>query len=238
MFLYEIEFVSYICTHFSGFNQAYRHFATMTENAPDLSNPQHTKALFGWLDKGGCKLFTLEFHDKMAVCLHQWYQSNEKYLPSLDKNIWELEENDYNMLVMPYRCLVKIVASKKIRNGKYVRTSIGPTAATRILYALRPKSLVPLDTSRRLTFGYDGSITSYIKYLKMAKDLAFSLDRQCRVNGFGIEELTRKIERRHATIPTLIDEYHWVTITNKFAIPSKNTIKKWTDWKEYGNRTT
>lgn len=85
----------------------------------------------------------------------------------------------------------------------------------------------------RLEFKYSDDALSYIKYLKKVKDIALDLDKQCKLNGFNIEDLPNKIDRQGTTIPALIDEYHWVTITNKVKIPDKDTLKRWTDWKEF-----
>ncbi len=234
MVLYEIEFVSYIFNNFTDFNEHYDHFVDIADNSPDLTNPDHLKVLFKWLENWGCSIFCLNSYDELSECLAQWYKKNIDYLPGPDKQVWELDKEDYNSLFFPYNSLAKISANKKIRGGRYVRTTIGPTGTSKIFYALRPKSLIPLDTPTRIRFRYDGSVISYTKYLELIKEIAMDLDSQCRLNGFTIKDLPSKIGRRNATIPALIDEYYWVTITNNFKIPDKNTLKKWAGWKEPG----
>lgn len=232
MYLYEIEFISYIFNNFTDFNTTYNNFVNATKNSPDLTNPDHRKELLKWLNRWGCRQFALDYHDKVSDRLKVWYQKYISYLPSLAKNIWELKEADYDLITPAYNSLIKIVASEKLRDGKYIKTTVGPTGTSKIFYALRPKSLIPLDIPMRIKFKYDGSAASYINYLKLVKDITIDLDNQCRINGFGIEDLPNKIDRHGTTIPALIDEYHWVTITNKFKIPDKNTLKRWTGWKE------
>ena len=232
MNLYEIEFISYIFNNFTDFNISYNNFVDFTKNSPDLTNPEHRKALLKWLNQWGCRQFSLDYHDKVSENLKQWYQKYIGHLPNQNKNIWKLEEADYNLIIPAYNSLTKIIASKKLRDGRYITTTVGPTGTSKILYALRPKSLIPLDIPMRIKFKYGDDAISYITYLKLVKDIALDLDKQCRLNGFGIEDLPEKIGRQGATIPALIDEYHWVTITNKFKIPDKNTLKRWTSWKE------
>ena len=85
----------------------------------------------------------------------------------------------------------------------------------------------------RLQFKYSNDALSYIKYLKRVKDIALDLDKQCKLNGFSIEDLPKQIDRQDTTVPALIDEYHWVTITNKVKPPDKDTLKRWMNWKQF-----
>ncbi|GEM_PF-1187792 len=232
MLLYEIEFVNFIFKNLTELKDSYQDLANTAENSVDLNKPEHSKALLTWLYRWRNRQFPPDFHDELSDSLKKWYKENKGYLPENNKNIWELDDSNYSQIVFPYNSLSRIVTPKKIRDGKYVKTSIGPIGTSKILYALRPKSMIPLDTSTRLNFNFDGSAHSYIKYLKLIKKIAIGLDKQCRLNGFCIQELPRKINRKNATIPALIDEYHWVTITKRCKIPDKNTLKRWFAWKE------
>ncbi len=231
MYLHEIEFTSNIYNSFTDFNSSYNHFVDITKNSPDLTNPKHIKALLRWLNQWGCRQFALNYHSQVSSNLEKWYKKNINYLPSKNKNIWELKESDYNLVATAFNSLTKIVAAVKLRDGKYIKTTVGPTGTSKIFFALRPKSLIPLDIPMRKKFGYDGGPTSYIKYLKQVKDIVIDLDKQCRLNGFGIEDLPSKIGRKGITIPALIDEHHWVTITNNTKPPDKDTLKRWIKWK-------
>lgn len=215
------------------FNDSLNKFFETTENSPDLAIDEHRKALLKWLNQWGCRQFSLDYHDKVSEYLKKWYLKYDSYLPDRSKNIWELKENDYNLIITAYNALTKIVASKKFRDGRYIEITVGPTGTAKIFFALRPKSLIPLDIPMRSHFKYSSDALSYVKYLKRVKDIALDLDKQCRLNGFGIEDLSKQIGRPDATIPIIIDEYHWVTITNKVEPPDKNILKKWIAWKHF-----
>ncbi len=231
MNLYELAFISYVFNNLTDFNVSFNRFLDITKNSPDLTIIEHRKALLKWLNQWGCRQFSLDYHNTVSEHLKEWYQKYINYLPIESKNIWELEEKDYDLIITAYNALIKIVASKKLRDGKYIKITVGPTGTSKIFFGLRPKSLIPLDIPMRIKFKYGDNALSYIKYLKKVKDISSDLDSQCKLNGFSIVDLPENINRHGTTIPELIDEYHWVTITNKVKPPDKDTLKKWLDWK-------
>ena len=231
MNLYELAFISYVFNNLTDFNDSFNRFLDATKNSPDLTIIEHRKALLKWLNQWGCRQFALDYHDTVSEHLKNWYQKYINYLPIKSKNIWELEEKNYNLIITAYSALIKIVASQKLRDGRCIKTTVGPTGTSKIFFGLRPKSLIPLDIPMRQEFKYGDDAFSYIKYLKQVKDIILDLDGQCKLNGFSIEDLPENINRQGTTIPELIDEYHWVTITNKVKPPNKDTLKKWLDWK-------
>lgn len=101
-----------------------------------------------------------------------WYEEYIGDLPDGHKNIWKLNETDYNLISPAYNSLSKVIASHKLRGEKRIKTTVGPTGTSKILYALRPKVLIPLDIPMRKNFGYSDDAASYIKYLKIVKDMA------------------------------------------------------------------
>ncbi|MBA7491687.1 hypothetical protein ES702_02235 [subsurface metagenome] len=233
MNIYEIEFISYVFNNLTDFNDSYNQFLDATNNSPNLTIAEHRNALLKWLNKWGCRQFSLDYHNTVSEHLKEWYQKYISFLPIKSRNIWELEEKDYDLIITAYNTLTKIVASQKLRDGKYIKTTIGPTGTSKIFFALRPKSLIPLDIPMRLQFKYSNDALSYIKYLKRVKDIALDLDKQCKLNGFNIEDLPKQIDRQDTTVPALIDEYHWVTTTNKVKPPNKDTLKRWMNWKQF-----
>lgn len=98
----------------------------------------------------------------------------------------------------------------------------GPTGAAKTLFALRPKSLILWDIPMRKYFNNGDSGYAYIKYIKKVNEDINDLIVQCKNNNFSIEELPEKINRPHSTVPKLIDEYHWVTITKGWKVPKLN----------------
>lgn len=70
----------------------------------------------------------------------------------------------------------------------------------------------------------------------LVKAMLKKIEWECNKNGFSLKELPKKLQRNHSTLPKLVDEYHWITITKEFIPPKYITLKKWHQWsyKEVG----
>ena len=78
--------------------------------------------------------------------------------------------------------------------------------------------LPPWDEPIRAALGLDGSRDSYLAYL---------VDVQQQVRGIEAEAATRQIAnvpralgRPRSSLPKMIDEYYWITLTRKLVPPS------------------
>ncbi|MGA9821381.1 MAG: hypothetical protein WBQ36_07285 [Desulfobaccales bacterium] len=159
-----------------------------------------------------------------------WYYNYKAVLPGLGRNLWELTKDDFASLGPAYESLLKCTASLKKLKGGTSHISIGPTGASKILFAVRPKALIPWDESIRQHYGYENDKKSYLSYLLKVKQILEKLRKQCAKNGFQLEDLPRIFKRPHSSIPKLIDEYHWVTISNNCSTPNSETLLLWAKW--------
>ncbi len=107
---------------------------------------------------------------------------------------------------------------------------IGPTAASKILFAVRPAALMPWDEAMRKEFVCDGSKESYFKFLVDIRKLAYRIGELCKANDFDISELPHKMNRGGSTVLELINEYVWVTVTRKCKLPSAQNLALWAQW--------
>lgn len=101
----------------------------------------------------------------------------------------------------------------------------GATAASKVLFAIRPKALPPWDNAIRKK--YVGENGSYTKFMKSVTEEIISL---CAENEIKIEKLPEKINLPNKIVPKLIDEYNWMTITRKLTPPDKKTLQHWAGW--------
>jgi hypothetical protein len=217
----------------SGYDESYQRLIKKTKPCIDLQNDDHRKALLRWLNDWGCRQFAIKYHDLASNEMANWFEEAGKDLLYIDKSIMMLNENDLRIIKNSYSRLVTKIASKRqLKNGNITNVEFGPTGAAKIFFALRPATLIPWDDSIRVKLGYDGTAKSYCEYLLMANILLVELGIECKRNGFTLDDLPVKLNRRGSTLAKLIDEYYWVTVTRKCPAPKDNDIKIWVSWLE------
>ncbi len=209
----------------TNFDASYLAFSNSISNSLDLNKYEHRKSLLIWLNKWACRQFIIAYHDFASEKILKWYRSLKSLLPKKSKNIWELDDEDFDKIKILYDTLANTPIAKKLKNNKEITNHAGPTGASKILFVLRPKSLMLWDGAMRTNFNasYDGN--AYINYIKNVNQTINELVSQCRNNNFEIKELPEKINRPHSTIPKLIDEYNWVTITKGWTVPKMKFFK-------------
>ena len=87
----------------------------------------------------------------------------------------------------------------------------------------------------RKRFRLKDTSDGYITYLKTVKDIILELEKECKQYGLEISELPAQLSSPNSTIPILIDEYHWFSISNNIKpgiskIPSTELLNKWFQW--------
>ena len=69
-------------------------------------------------------------------------------------------------------------------------------------------------------------------YLKRVKAEIESLMVSCQNNDIELQEVPKLLERDGSTIPQMIGEYFWVTLTKNCYPPSAaDTVNNWAKWK-------
>jgi hypothetical protein len=113
-----------------------------------------------------------------------------------------------------YDVLRQKQASWKVRaSGERHCVSIGPTGAAKILHALRPHAVPPWDKSIRDHFEYDGTGESYFQYLHNVRRIVSDVVELATAAGIDPNAIPKVVGRPASSLPKLVDEYHWVTIT-------------------------
>jgi len=141
-----------------------------------------------------------------------------------------MEEDQFHKIAEAYDSLSNIVASTRSnKNGRY-EVKVGPTGAAKILFAIRPHSMLPWDAPIRNGLNYGGDSEQYVKFLRQTKMILIRLATECHKAGFNLEDLPNKIDRKDSSVPKLIDEYFWVTITQNWTLPDQSTIQDWGYW--------
>ena len=209
------------------YNKSLALFRNATGDSINLANSEHRDALLKWLNDWGCRHLSKDQHPVASQSILNWYQVDGASLFTNEKPLWDLKDGELGVAAHAYGSLKDKTGARRVRGGKKREIHIGPTAASKILFAIRPKAMMPWDDDMRKSSGCDGSPLSYAGYLSMIRDLTFHIDTLCRRSGFQIEDLPEKIGRPNLTVVALINEYAWVTKTRKVTLPSSETLMQW-----------
>jgi hypothetical protein len=230
--LYELAFACYIYKRMSNADEAYEEFRKATKPRPDLGKAEHRTALVIWLRKWGCRQFAKDDHKLASNEIRDWYEECYDQLRPLNKKLLEFSDVDFASASTAYAKLAERTASwRSNKTGGESNIKVGPTGAAKILFAIRPQALIPWDAPIREAFEPDDSAKSYADYLMKVKIMLEELGETCKKNGYGLSDLPELVGRpSDSSLVKLIDEYFWVTITNKCKAPSNQILEQWTAW--------
>ena len=212
------------------FNYSLGLLNSATGGSIDLTNPAHRISLMKWLNDWGCRHLSEDQHEIASYSILNWYQANGATLFPNRKQLWDLEDQELEETATAYGSLKDRTGAWRIRGERKLEVHIGATAASKILFAIRPKALMPWDKAMRTSFECDGSPTSYFRYLKTIRHLTFQIGVLCRNKGFEIDDLPKELGRPNSTVLALVNEYIWVTETRKCELPSSHTLARWATW--------
>lgn len=230
MTLAELAFCCYCYGRRTEYDRAYVAFLRATNGNPNVNDPPHRQAIIEWLNDWGCRQFAIEHHDLAKDELSNWYTHYSESLPGPDIHIWELTDNDYMNLRQAYDSLASCTASLRRRGNNQSRVRFGATGTAKILFSLRPNSFAPWDEAIRDSLGHDGTANSYVEYLQTISALLKGFRPLCEQQGFTLNELPTKLFRPNSSVPKLIDEYYWMTISQNWQPPDTNTLQNWAKW--------
>ena len=223
MQLSELAIAVYLYECFTGYDKSYSEFIDLIGSHCALEKPAVREALIKWLNKWGCRQFALKHHTLASKQLLKWHREFGECLPSPRANLWELTDANIEGLRGMFDALANASASIRRYKSGTSRVRVGRTGGAKILFALRPKIFPPWDDPIRREGGYMGQ-NGYIQFLKDTRAVILDLKRQCDLNRISILDLPTKLNRPQSTVPKLIDEYYWVTITKGCTLPIR-TLK-------------
>jgi hypothetical protein len=209
------------------YNASLAKFRKSTGHKLDLALPEHRDALLDWLNDWGCRHLSEDQHKVASRSILDWYRSNSVALFDDKTPLWQLGDRQIETAANVYGSLKGMRAARRSRYGSESEVHIGPTAASKVLFAIRPKALMPWDEAMRVAFKCDGSPESYSRYLVEIRELTLHIGGLCESKGFHIDDLPLKLQRPDSTVVALVNEYIWVTVTRKIELPSPETLTRW-----------
>ena len=225
--LCKLALASYMYDSLTPFNKSLKLLDDGTASSIDLRNDEHRRLLLEWLNDWGCRNLAQGQHGVASESIRDWCSAEGATLFSKTKPLWELEVSELKAAAQAYGALREKLGAKRVRGSSRQEVRIGPTAASKILFAIRRKALMPWDEAMRLHFECDGSADSYLDYLRQIKEIALHIGDLCQNKGFRIEDLPGQLERPKSTVIELINEYIWVTATRQVKLPPSEGLKRW-----------
>ena len=215
------------------FNDSLKLLKDSTNRRIDLTNPTHRESLLNWLNDWGCRNLARDHHKLASKSISKWQQQYGASLFSDKEPIWNLSDNELKAAANAYGALKDMPGARRERDGTKQEVRIGETAASKILFAIRPEALMPWDEAMRKRFKCDGSPESYLKYLKIIRDLTYHIRDLCENKGLKIDGLPRELGRPESTVLALVNEYIYVIVTREVTrereLPSPQTLARWAE---------
>jgi len=230
MRLFQLAYICRVYGGLTGFDKAYQTFLDKTAGKLDLRDPIHMEALFKWLRAWGCRQFAIEYHKQASESILGWADLWESRLPESSLALVRLSDEDIQVVGDVYDDLSQCRASQRTRNGNRYDVRVGPTGAAKILFAARPLAFPPWDDLIRAKCGYDGSRRSYCEYLVGVREQISQLCSEAAELGVAAQDISTEVGRPKSTLPKLVDEYNWVTLTKDLSPPEAEEIAKWYRW--------
>ena len=223
----KIALASLLFDSLTPYNVSLTKFRKATNPALELAIEKHRDALMDWLNDWGCRHLSKKNHQVASESILKWYQTECTTLFSANTPLWQLDDRGLDTAANAYGSLKDRIGARHSRYGNQLMVHIGPTAASKILLAIRPKALMPWDDAMRKAFGYgDASPESYFKYLLQIRDHTWHIEKLCRSKGFQIDNLPEKVGRAGSTVVELLNEYIWVK-TRGIELPSSEILAQW-----------
>jgi len=189
------------------------HFIDVTQPAVELSRAAHREALLRWLNSWGCRIrYPREGEPALFDSgIAAWWGDHGPTLPG--GSLAGLSDVDIETAAEAYVAL----AAVPVATGRVAR-SLGPTAAAKALYAVRPRVVIPWDAAvaARLYGRRDGA--AFASHLRTGRAWAQAALAEA---GPTVAEdaVPALVGRPLVSLAKILDEYLYVTITRSSIIP-------------------
>lgn len=230
MRLHELAYACSLYDAFTDFDKSINEFRDTVSPAFDLSKPVHRKALLVWLNSWGIRHLSRRDHPMASKGLLEWGRRYLDRRPHDDLGLAELPDAALVEASEAYGDLERRRASMRLTKSGPIAVTFGPTAAAKILHAIRPKAFPPWDNPIRERLGYDRSPESYRKFLDSVQEHVRRLEEEASHLGISATDLPKLMKRPGSSIPKLVDEFYWVTITKECAPPTEDEREGWVSW--------
>jgi hypothetical protein len=185
----------------------------VTGGFADLSRGDHRDAVLAWLWAWRCRHLRREDHNLTSRALGEWWEAFSPRLPPTSADLTSLEEVNLVEVERAYDALAGAVAARSGAPSRRADPTLGDTAASEVLVAVRPRLFVSWHRPVRDGLGWwDGSGAHYVELLSaVASSLSTLADRL----GTSSAALPVRLGRPDRSLAQIADAYLWVTVTRR-----------------------
>jgi hypothetical protein len=190
---------------FANVDTTWLQLAETAKPAVDLSCADHRALLLRWLNSWGCRIRYPRDGEAALfdAGISDWWSSWRSALPSVD--LAHLSDGNIDAVAVAYAAL----AAVEVSAGRARRT-LGPTAAAKALYALRPRAIMPWDAAIAARLYGSRDSTAFGRHLHRGRDWASAVIAE---SGGDEDAVPGLIGRPTMSLAKILDEYLYVTIT-------------------------
>lgn len=202
--LAELRRAAEVFNGFANVDASWLRLLEEAQTAIDLSQPAHRTILLRWLNSWGCRIRyprdgePSPFDDGVRT----WWETWGTTLPSAD--LAGLTDAEIDTAAKAYGDLSSVVVSA----GRSRRT-LGPTAAAKALYALRPNTIMPWDAAIAAAIHGARDGAAFGAHLRLGRAWAAAVIAEAGDDGAEIPALVG----RPVSLAKILDEYLYVAFT-------------------------
>jgi hypothetical protein len=179
---------------------------------PDLANPVHAARLRSWLNQWTCRIGYPKpgEADVLAESLAIWWADARDMLPPDGQCLAQLSNAQLRAVSCAYAELYPRPAAVS-RAGR--TRGVGPTAAAKLLYFVRPLAITAWDRAISARTGGGHDEQAFLAHLTVCRGWAQDLEAEGRGLGLKPGEIGPYLNRPVSSVAKLIDEWLYATIT-------------------------
>ncbi|MGC9537118.1 MmcQ/YjbR family DNA-binding protein [Streptomyces sp. UG1] len=190
---------------FRGVDRGWLRLRELTAPGIDLADPVHRDVLHRWLNSWGCRLpYPREGEPYLlGDALAAWTERHS--LPRTP--LAELDDAGVDAVARAYGELAALVVKAPPRGR-----TLGPTAAAKALYALSPDTVMPWDAAIATELYGARDAAAFARHLRTGRAWARAVLTE---SGQDADALVAELGRPAVTLPKVLDEHLYVTITHR-----------------------